>query len=370
MAKNKINILQVVAGMNRGGAETFLMNVLRTIDRDNYNFIFLCYGEEPFAYEKEIIKLGAKIVRIPEVTKRGLYGHFKDIQNVIRAEKIDVIHAHTYFNSMFSLFAGKIMNIKVRIVHSHNTKSEENPSLLKKLYFLISKKIIRISATTYVACGNLAGKSLFGSNDFTTINNGIITKDFKYNLKERQVLRLDIGVNENDKVLMHIGRFEEQKNHDFLIDIFAEYHKKNPLSKLLLVGDGPLRDDIEEKVHMLDLKDYVIFLGIRTDVSSLYNVADVFVFPSLFEGLPVVLIEAQANGLPCVVSDVVDQDVKISDELSFFSLSHKSTDWANLVQTTGNDRREQLDRLSGGPYDINTVVDQLLNIYKEELKEK
>ena len=359
-----IRILHVVGTMNRGGAETFLMNVLRNIDRSRFQFIFLCYGEEKFDYEDEIIKLGGKIVRTPDVKNIGILKHIKNIQEMLLRERINIVQAHTCFNSVFSLIAAKNVGIKCRVAHSHNTLSESGASLAKKIYFNFSKFIINRYSTDYLACGRDAGNYLFyEKSKFTIVSNGIILDDFYYREPVRIKLRKDLKISNSTSVLLHVGRFDEQKNQSFLIDVFIEYQKMNSDAKLIFVGDGILRPDIEGRVADLDAKEKIIFLGKRSDVSDLYNIADVFVFPSLHEGLPVTLVEAQTNGLACFISDSIDTSTKLTDCVSFYSLTRSPLEWARAIDQLDVKRRNTSRILKNSSYNMARNIKNIERMY-------
>ena len=363
----KINILQVVGTMNRGGAETFLMNALRTVNTEKYNFIFLCYGSDSFDYESEILTLGGSIVRIRDVKEVGLLEHIKDLRRVIRDEKIDIIHAHTYFNSVFSLIAGKLEHTKKRIAHSHTTRSEYKPSLLKKVYFLVSKILINMFATDYVACGKDAGDSLFFGKKFGIITNGIVVENFSFNNKVRMRIRSELGISQDSFVLGHVGRIDVQKNQSFAIDAFNEHVSDDMDAKLLLVGEGVLREEVEKKVKSMKLDGKVLFLGSRSDVSSIYSAMDIFIFPSLREGIPLTLIEAQASGLRCLVSDTIDHDVMVSELVEFASLEDGPKRWSNLLDEYKSKKDIRINTLVGSAYDVKNSINDLKKIY--EIKE-
>ena len=364
---NKLSILHVIAGMNRGGAETFVMNVFRTIDRNKFQFYFLCFSNKHFDYEDEIKQLGGEIIRIPDVKEVGIVSHIKAIKSVIKDNEINIVHAHTYYNSAFSLIAAKKAGVSTRIAHSHNTMSEVNPSLVKKIYFALSKLAIRHYATKRIACAKEAGYALFGrGNNFIVINNGIDLSRFSYKPAIRKDIRIELNIPQDATVLLNIARFQEVKNHTYLIDVFKEYIKIHPNSHLLLVGDGPLRNTIENKVRKLKLANCISFTGVRSDTEKMYNSADIFVMPSIFEGLPVVLIEAQANRLPCIVSDSIDHDVKINDNFNFLNIHLAPSEWATAIKLCKKRRGQKshkLDKL----YDIKNIVKQLASIYKEVL---
>lgn len=358
-----IKILLVVGSMDRGGVETLLMNILRNINKSYIKLIFLCYKEKKYDYEDEIISLGSKIIVTPDVKEVGIIKHIQNLITIIKNESIDIVHAHTYFNSMFSMIAAKIAGVKIRITHSHNTQSEEFPSFAKRIYFRISKFLINTLATNYLACGQDAGRAMFyKGNRFTIIDNGIILDDFRYNPTTRNHLRDELNITRDKTVILHVGRFDRQKNHDFLIDIYNEYAKLKPTSVLVLVGDGPLRTEIEKKIADYGIAEKVLFLGKRSDVNELYNIADLFLFPSLFEGLPVTLVEAQANGLVCLISNTIDKTSRFTDCIEFYPLESSPGDWAQRM-TQLNLKRIDTKALTGGPYDMVQNAKEIEQVY-------
>lgn len=363
-----VNVLHIIGGMNRGGAETFLMNVMKNIDTSTLRFVLVCYGDAVFDYEEEISRLNnVQIVKIPDVKSVGVWAHVMELRRIIKEYKIDVVHAHTYYNSVFSLLAARIEGVRLRIAHSHNTRSESSPSLIKKVYFAISGKLIYFCANRFIACGTDAGRALFGQKaNFTVINNGIDIKQFEFNETARHKLRTDLGVKSHKtRVLLHVGRFEEQKNHNYLINIFLRYRELNPDSILVLVGDGPLRESVQKQINASKIDGSVRVLGKRSDVNDLYSAADVFVFPSLFEGLPVVLIEIQANGLSALISDTIDTEVKLTPGVHFKSIEDSPRSWARALEELSSVRYSKEGKaMSGGVYDIASVVLDLYNIYK------
>lgn len=362
---NKVKILEVIGSMNLGGAETFLMNVLRNINKEKFELYFLCYSDEKFDYQDEIEKLGGHIIRVEKVNKRNLFNYVKILKNIIIENDINVVHSHTAYNSMFPLIAAKKCGIKNRITHSHNTTFVLNPSLIKRIYVSMSKFIIKKYSTIKIACGVDAGKALFGKNsDFIVLDNGIILENYFYNHDFKETKRKELNIENDDYVICHIGRFDEQKNHTFLIDIFKTYiDNYDKKAKLLLIGDGILRSNIEEKVNNLKLNKNVMFLGKRHDVNQLYSASDLLLFPSKYEGLPVTLIEAQANGIPILASDTIDNEVNITNKIIFLPLTNSLKDWARTMQELKNKRYNCNELMNYSVYNMKTNVKKIEEIY-------
>lgn len=363
IVSKKVVVLLVVGTMDRGGVEMMLMNILRYIDKSRFELIFLCFEDKKYDFEDEILALGSKIIITPDVKEVGVSQHIQNLRDIISSEKIAIVHAHTYFNSMFSILAAKLEGVKVRITHSHNTKSEESMSIAKKVYSVVAKATINMLSTAYFACGVDAGRAMYYvMNKFTVINNGIPLEEFRYDKSARKKLRSHFKIAADETVLMNVGRFELQKNHTFLIDIYAEYLKLNPNSKLALLGDGSLREEIESKVETLGIQSKVIFMGKRSDVNKLYSLADVLLLPSLHEGLPVTMVEAQANGLRCVVSSEVDKEAGFTECVKFFPLSDSAKEWAMFIYNNPTDRIDTKS-MKGGKYDIEKQVSVIESLY-------
>ena len=358
-------ILHITYKMNTGGAEMFLMNVYRTIDRSKFQFIFLCSGNKKFDLEDEIIELGGKVIRTPDVKDVGPIKHIRNLKKIIKDEKIDVINAQTYYNSMFSMIAGKLSMVKVRIVHSHTTQNGFDTSFKKIIYQKISKLIINNLSTKRLACEENAGKSLF-TKKFTVIKNGIVLDKFKFNNPLRIKYRNELKINDSTTVIGHVGRLDKVKNHEFLIDTFNEYRKMNKDSALLLIGDGKLMSELKDKVSKMNITKNVIFLGNQSKANEFYNVMDYFVFPSLYEGLPLTLIEAQTNGLNCLISDSIEKKVKITDSITFYSLNRSAKDWAKKINIMNVLRLDNYPSMLKSEYNIEKVVNNLEVIYSGE----
>ena len=361
----KINVLEVIGSMNMGGAETLLMNILRNIDREKYQLFFLCYDNQKYDYEDELNHLGGKIIKISKPTS-NIFKNVSQIKKVIKNYNIDIVHCHTYFNSIYALIAARQCKIKKRITHSHNTVSEKNPSIIKKIYFFFSKIVINLYSTDYLACGKEAGEALFFKNkNFKIIDNGIILEKFYYNKILREEKRKELKLPSDYQIIGHVGRFEEAKNHSFLIDLFDEYQKKNKKTLLLLIGDGSLRPFIEKKIKEKKINDKVILLSKRSDVNELYNIMDLFLFPSLYEGFPVVLVEAQTNWLPIIASDSIDSESNYTNTISFLSLKENKDVWVNEIKNRIGKRIDNKEIMKNSKYNIENTINEIEKIYSE-----
>lgn len=323
-----IRVLQVVTHMNRGGLETMLMNYYRHMDREKVQFDFLVHRTERADYDDEIEELGGKIYRLPRLIpwsrtyKNALNAFFKN------HPEYRIVHVHQDCLSSVILGAAKKNGVPVRIAHSHNSAQDKNIKYLVKLYY---KRFIPRFATDLFACAKDAGDWMFGGASYQLLNNAIDSAAYYFDESHRKAVREALAIPEDSLVLGHVGRFSPQKNHTYLIDIFSAIHAKRQDSFLLLVGDGNLRLGMEDKIRHLGLEDYVIFTGLRSDVPDLLQAMDVFIFPSLYEGLPVTLVEAQASGLPCVISDRIPSDCDLTELITRVSLDEGPEFWTEQI---------------------------------------
>ncbi len=364
---NPIRVLQVLAGMNRGGAETFIMNVYRNIDRTKMQFDFVLFRKEECDYNEEIRKLGGKIYWIPRYNGRNHFNYKKAWHTFFKEHpEYKIIHGHV--RSTASIYL-KIANKHslTTIAHSHSTSSRG--SRAEQLFKNIIQFPIRYTADNLFSCSDEAGEWLFGTRsikkeNYRIVKNAIDTEEFKYNMIRRNEIRKQLAI--QDKfVIGHIGTFTTPKNHTFLIDIFEAVYKQNCEAVLLLVGDGALRSSIEKKIEELGLSDAVKLIGIRSDIPDLVQAMDVFVFPSLFEGLPVTVIEAQASGLPCIISDTITTEVKITNSIKSLPLKEKPDFWSHEILNIDKNliRYSQYKLISDNGYDIREVANWLQNFY-------
>lgn len=360
-------ILYVVSGaMVLGGTETMIMNWYRNIDRNILQIDFVCYGDKEGEYDDEIERLGGIIYRLPS-KRQDLVKSLAGIYKICKEKQYEIIHVHMDAMSFYPLLMAKIAGVRVRICHCHSTNH-----LYTGLINLYLKKAITFFlptvATDLFACSNAAGEWLYGKHSFQLIHNAVSVNDFSYTLQKEKEARRFMGL-EGKKVIGHVGNMNYPKNHIFLLDIFAEILKLNKNYQLMLIGDGPDRAKIEKRVDELKLTDKVTLLGSRNDVNKIIHAIDVLVLPSFFEGLPVVLIEAQAAAIPCVVSSSVTGEVKITDLIEFHSLGEGAAGWAESVvrqSLRGKSNRDNEVREAG--YDILVVSKKLEEYYKSRME--
>jgi glycosyltransferase involved in cell wall biosynthesis len=360
-----LRILHVVVNMNRGGAETLLMNLYRNIDRSKVQFDFLTCKEGVF--DKEILELGGKIHRISYITDVGHKGYLKALDKFFESHlSYKVVHSHMDKMSGLVLRSAKKADIPVRIAHSHSTQSEGG--ILAKAYKQYVGSNIIPYATHLYACSYGAAKWLFGKshNKATILNNGIEYNKFRFSNDIRKKMRDELNVGKNTLVIGHVGRFNKPKNHTFIIDIYHEIVKLIPDSVLVLVGNGQLHAEIREKAVNLNLLENIKFLGLRGDVDHMLQGFDQFVFPSLHEGLPVTLIEAQGAGLQCIISEAITKEVDMGLGLvHYLPLTEKRmwVDKVNNLASESKDRNISISKLAQKGYDIRKTAEITQNAY-------
>lgn len=369
--KRPLRVAQLIGYMNGGGVESVIMNYFRHMDRDKVIFDFIVFEGSSHVPEAEIAALGGKVFYIPSY--KHIFASKKAFVKILKEGGYDIVHSNLNAMSVFYLSSAKKAGVKVRIAHSHSTsnKKEHLRNILKNILRRSSRKY----ATHYFACSEYAGRWLFGDKAFdaglvTIINNAIDLEKFRYNEEKRSEIRRSCGLDDNF-IIGHVGRFMPQKNHAFLIDIFAEVCKKRDDARLLLLGDGPLMEDVQSKVSSLGLKDKVIFIGNVPNVNEYYSAMDRFVLPSLYEGLGMVLIEAQANGLKCLASDTVPQAASWDNGVKFIPLDSGSFAWADEILSADLFRRDNnIDTMLGSIYDISAEAKKLEDIYINIMDEK
>lgn len=365
-----IRVAHVIGNWLGGGVESVVMNYYRNIDRNKVQFDFLCSESSTDIPYEEIEKLGGRVFIVPNYTK--VFKYQKGLKKIFKENNYKIVHSHISTMSVFPLRAAKKAGVPVRIAHSHSTtnKKEKKKNLLKQ----VLRPFSRVYATDYMCCSELAGRWLFGDKEYDKgnvylLNNAIDLDKFKYNESLRKEKRKELGISDDTLIIGHVGRFVEQKNHRFLIDVFNEIHKKNSNSLLLLVGQGPLKKEIENKVEELKLNDSARFLGQRNDINELYQAFDVFLLPSLYEGLPVVGVEAQAMGLLCIFSDDMTKETKVLDTTRFISLNTSAEEWATIILDDYSKfkRHDTTSEITKNNFNIKNETSKLENEYSELL---
>ena len=359
-----IRILHVVTYMGRGGLETMIMNYYRRMDRAKVQFDFLTHRDFRADYDDEIEALGGRIFRLPRLVPWSRsYRNALDSFFAAHPE-YKIVHVHQDCLSAVALEAAKKAGVPVRIAHSHSGSQDKNLKYLIKLYY---KRKIPALATQLFACGKEAGDWMFGGAPFRVLNNAIDAAKYAYDQEKCRYMRDSLGIAQDAFVMGHVGQFDPVKNHTFLLDVFAEAAKRDPAAMLLLVGDGVLRPEMERTAAELGIGDRVIFTGLRSDVPDLIQAMDCFVFPSLYEGIPVTLIEAQAAGLLCIVSDGVPAECRKTDLVTRISLSRGAAEWAGeVLQKAGTARENTLHQIKDSGYDIAENAAFLQDFYLEK----
>lgn len=367
MAERKTKrVLLVLNYMGHGGIEAVVMNYYRFLDRELIQFDFAVCEDSPIPQKREIQALGGRIFLLPSLRRQRQYQH--RIQELIHREGYEIVHCHMNTLSVFPLYGAWRAKMKVRICHNHTTahKGEGMRTLAK--YAL--RPFCRLFATDYFACGAYAARWMYGrkalkNGEVFLMRNAVDEERFRYQMIARLSIRKKLDL--SDKfVVGHIGRFTYQKNHEFLIDIFREVYRKNPRAVLLLVGEGELEGKIRRKVKRLGLEEAVIFYGTCEDTSVLYQAMDVFCLPSFYEGLPVVAVEAQMNGLPLILSEHVTREAVLLESCKRLSLREKASVWAGEVLHADKDekrRQEAWRQMEKQGFSIEKAAGELLEYY-------
>lgn len=356
-----IRVLQVVTHMNRGGLETMLMNYYRRVDRTAVQFDFLTHRDYDGDYGEEIKQLGGTIYHLPPLNPFSPR-YKKALRSFFAAHpEYEIVHVHQDCMSSVVLKETERAGVPVRIAHSHSASQDKDLKYPLKFFF---RRSIPQYATDLFACGEEAGKWMFRGAPFTVLNNAIEAAAYTFDPQKRAAVRTALGFEEGDFVVGHVGRFSYPKNHAFLIDIFRAIAERRS-AKLLLVGDdsGELGYEIHGKVRELGLEEQVIFAGLRSDVPDMLQAMDAFIFPSHYEGLPVTLVEAQASGLPCFVSDRVSAESKITELVQFIPLTESPESWAGKILSASAARADTAAEIRSAGYDIRENAAWLENYY-------
>ena len=364
-----LRVLHSVSNMARAGIETMLMNYYREIDRDQIQFDFLANKPTPGEYDEEIRSMGGRVFVSPGLNPLHFPRYKRYVADLLHGDpSIRIVHAHNEAMGYYALQSAKDAGLRVRIAHAHNTQIIRDYKYPLKL---ICKQLLPGAATDYWSCGRDAGIYYYGEKRWNKsgfiLHNAIDVSRFGFRKEARERLRRLHDL-EECFVIGHVGRFNVQKNHSRLLEIFRETVKAVPEARLVLIGTGELEQSVKEKARAIGIQDKTLFLGQMGDVSEWYQAMDCFVLPSLFEGLPVVGIEAQAAGLPCIFSDQVTDEVLLSPQARRVSLQANDAQWAGEIVAS---RSSETDRIRGvnivrqAGYDIRTEAQKLQEVYLE-----
>ena len=356
-------VLFIMGNMGMGGAETHIMKVYRAIVPFDIQFDFVINVPQKCYYEDEILSLGGKIYRI-EPKSKGIIAYTKNLKKIVKENSYNVVFkCGENAMSWTDMYAAKKGGATIRIMRSTNSSVN---SLKGRIVHHLSRCLLRHYVTNKVAPSKLAGEWMFGKHhckDLILINNGVDLEYYKFTLDKRNKIRDQYHI--TDQLLFgHVGRFAPQKNHDFLIDVFLEYHKINPKSMLMLVGEGSLQDDIRKKVDAYGLTDQIIFAGAQSSLSEYYSAMDAFLFPSLYEGMPNTVIEAQACGLKCIIADTITQDANITGNVQYMPLAKEH--WVEYLKNVSIESFKHVDAGSSfieKKYDIQSVVKTYIGLF-------
>lgn len=363
-----IRVLQVLGKTNLGGAESRIMDLYRHMDREQVQFDFLVHYREKGYFDEEIKKLGGEIYYLPSFRVYNYFAYKKACRRFFEEHNyFAAVHGHMTSTAAIYLPEAKRAGIPLTIAHARSAGVDKG---LKGIVTKILRRKLYKKCDRMFACSDLAAEAVFGrkryeDNCVTIIPNAVDTKEFQQNEEIRTKIRREYGIEEKF-VIGHVGRFHYAKNHEFLLDIFSEVIKKKDNAVLMLLGDGPLKEETEQKARQLGIADKVIFLGNRTPVAPFYQAFDFFLFPSRFEGLPGTVVEAQAAGITCLISDTITKQVKATDLVTFMSIEKSAKNWADEVirlYEQQDDKTGNYD-LTATNYDVNNQVAFYIEMYK------
>lgn len=350
-----MRVLHVLSDLGGGGVASLLLNYYRKICNECV-FDFVVTSEQKGLREDEFSALGSSIWHVPRIHK-SLFLHLRLLKRIILTGEYDVVHVHGDYKGVFALLFAKKIKVSKRIAHSHRTLFYSPMDYLQsRLFIPVTKQL----ATHLVACGKDAAVSIWKEKNVYIVHNAIDVNNYKYNPITRKRIRDDLCINEC-YVIGHVGRFSFQKNHLFLLDVFEQVKKVKKNAVLLLIGDGEEKNRIIKKINDKNLSQSVYLLGEKDNVGEFLNAFDVFVLPSVSEGLPVTLVEAQTNGLPCVVASSITKEIKMSDNVHYVDLHNSLSAWADKIINAGARYEIDMDQSS---YNIELESQKLLEYYK------
>lgn len=340
-----VRVAQIIGKWVGGGVESVVMNYYRYIDRTKIQFDFICDEDSTNIPYDEIEQLGGRVILVPPYQK--VFEYQKELIKIFKDNNYKIVHSHINTLSIFPLRAAKKAGVPIRIAHSHSTtnKKEWKRNLVKQVLRPFSK----VYATDYMCCSELAGRWLFGNKEYDKgnvylLNNAIDLDKFKFDKIMRKKLRKKYNLKDNDFVIGQVGRIMQTKNQIFTLEIFNEISKKMN-SKLIYVGSGPMEKILKDKIFQFGLEGNVIMLGQVSNIYEIYNMLDLFILPSFYEGFGIALLEAQVSNLPCIVSNGVPIETKIADNVEFLDLNAGVEKWANKLLKYTNEIRKNNDKI-------------------------
>ena len=358
-----IRVLQVFSTLNAGGMENYIMNLYRKMDRDEIQFDFLVHHRKRGLFEDEIEAMGGKIYHFSVLDDKNILKYQMELDHFFKQHpEYKIVHGHLSSLAVFYLGAAKKNGVPWRIVHSHGAGFLRTPKGYAK-YLLF--RFAKWNANMRLACSTEAGVYLYGKKSFRVVPNGIDSHRFAFDPQIRQQMRQELGVAENF-VIGHVGRFNLQKNHVFLLRMFRSLLQEMPDARLLLLGDGELREAVQQQAVELGISHAVIFAGVHKDCERYYQAMDVFVLPSLFEGLPVTGVEAQYAGLPCLFSDAITREVSITSKVSFLNIGEENiTQWCDQLKRIASEAHRTSADITSDLFDADEAVKQMAKLYQD-----
>ena len=354
-----IKVLQVVAALTAGGVETLLHSYYEEMDRERFHFDMACYSYADGVYRGKFEELGCRIFALP--SKKKLLKSVKALYRVLKDGHYDIVHVHQDDLSFLPILVARLAGVKVRIVHSHLGKYPH--SFAGKAITAVTNPLMFRLANGYFACSEKAKREFYPArlqDRVFIMKNGIQSRRFRFSPADREEIRKQYGITDEQILVGCVARITEQKNPFFLLEVFSALHRQDDRYRLMLVGDGTLREQVEAKIVGLGLQEYAVLTGPRDDAYRYYSALDVFVLPSLFEGLGISFVEAQTNGLPTFASLAVPREATISDLIEYLPAEEGAELWARRIMASGG-RKESPE--TDGRYDIRTHVKELEEQY-------
>lgn len=362
-----IKVLQVMGSLNRGGAESMIMNLYRAIPSDQIHFDFINHGTTEGAFSDEIEFRGGKIFSCPRYTGKNHIAYAKWWNDFFMShQQYRIVHSHVRSTAAIFIPKAKKHGIKT-IIHSHSTSNGKGIGAFTKRLLQFP---LRYTADYFLGCSKEASEWLFGkkivkSDKYYMLNNAIDISLYRIDLNVRNKYREELGIEPDELSIIHIGRFHESKNHQFIIDVFRDFHSKHNMSKLILVGEGPLKKEIQDRCKQEGLSDAVIFTGIRDDVPNLLKASDIFILPSNWEGLPVSAVEAQAAGIPSLLSDCITRDVGITELAQYLPINKSTNIWVDKIEEVStNGQKDVSKQIIEAGFDIHQSAKWLCEFYQ------